>query len=209
MKIPITLQIALLAVGMTGFYTLVGQAVPQKEVHPPEVIEVAANVTTAELVEIGRTVFEGKGICQTCHTIGKSGALRFPDLQGIAERAARQRPGYTQLDYLAESLYEPDAFIVPGFVAGMQPANRPPIGLSDVEILAVIAYLQTLGGAATVTVDTKFVYTGGAREQDAAEAATEAVADAAGSEDEEPSDLASGEAAEAEAAGDRAGGDDG
>lgn len=211
MKIPITLQIALLAVGMTGFYTLVGQAVPQKEVHPPEVIEVADNVTTAELVEIGKTVFEGKGICQTCHTIGKSGALRFPDLQGIGERAARQRPGYTQLDYLAESLYEPSAFIVPGFNPGMQPANKPPIGLNDVEILAVISYLQTLGDAATVTLDTKFVYTGGTREQDAAEA----VADGTGSGDEAASEPAAeaeavdAEATEAESVEDSAVGDEG
>jgi len=176
MKIPVPIQIAALAVGMTGFYTLVGQAVPQKEVYPPEVIEVSDTVTTAELVEIGKIVFEGKGLCTTCHTIGKSGALRFPDLQGIAERATSQLPGYTQLDYLAESLYDPEVYIVPGFNPGMPVINKPPIGLTDVEIIAVISYLQTLGGQATVTIETKFVYTGGTREADAAVAAEQTVA---------------------------------
>jgi mono/diheme cytochrome c family protein len=158
----IILQLIVLTVGLTGFYMMVGQAVPQKEVHPPEVVEIAADVSTADLVEIGKGIFNGKGLCTTCHTLGKSGALRFPDLDGVAVRAATRKPGYTAIDYLAESLYEPDAFIVPGFSPGMAKISKPPIGLNDQEILAVIAYLQTLGGTATVTMDTKTVYTGGA-----------------------------------------------
>ena len=46
-------------------------------------------------------------------------------------------------------------FIVPGFNPGMPVINKPPIGLSDQEILAVIAYLQSLGGKVTVTLDSK------------------------------------------------------
>ena len=53
-KIPITLQIAVLTVALTGFYMMVGQFVPQKEVHPPEVVEIAADISTDELVEIGQ-----------------------------------------------------------------------------------------------------------------------------------------------------------
>jgi hypothetical protein len=44
---------------------------------------------------------------------------------------------------------------VPGFVAGMPVINKPPIGLTDPEILAVIAYLQSLGGKVTVTMESK------------------------------------------------------
>jgi cytochrome c2 len=161
MKIPVPLQLVLLTVGLTAFYGMVGQSVPQKEVHPPEVIEIAEDVSVGEMVEIGKGIFEGKGICVTCHTIGKSGALRFPDLDDVSSRAAVRRPGYTALEYLAESLYEPDIFIVDGFSKGMPAINKPPIGLTDQEILAVIAFLQTLGGQATVDMQTKFVYTGG------------------------------------------------
>lgn len=161
-RIPVVLQLVILTVGLTALYTMVGQSVPQKEVRPPEVIELDKEMPVAEMVEIGKAIFDGKGICNTCHTIGKSGALRFPDLDDMAIRAATRRPGMSALDYLAESLYEPDIFIVDGFSPGMPIINKPPIGLTDDEILTVIAYLQTLGGEATVTMETRTVYTGGA-----------------------------------------------
>ena len=59
-------------------------------------------------------------------------------------------------------MYEPNAFIVPGFNPGMPVINKPPIGLTDQEILCVIAYLQSLGGTPTVTLQTKHHYNGGA-----------------------------------------------
>lgn len=156
-KIPITVQLVILTLALTGLYTMVGQAVPQKEVQPPEVIEIAQDVSPEEMAEIGREIYEGKGICYTCH----ANTSRYPDLQGIATRAATRRPGYSALDYLAESLYEPDAYIVEGFNPGMPVINKPPVGLTDDEILTVIAYLQTLGGTPTVTMETQHAYNGG------------------------------------------------
>jgi hypothetical protein len=44
----------------------------------------------------------------------------------------------------------------------MPPVNKPPIGLTDNEILCVIAYLQSLGGTPTVTLQTKHHYNSGA-----------------------------------------------
>ena len=43
----------------------------------------------------------------------------------------------------------------------MPPINKPPIGLTDQEILCVIAALQTLGGTPTVTLKTTHRYNGG------------------------------------------------
>ena len=40
-------------------------------------------------------------------------------------------------------MYEPTAFVVPGFPPAMPPMNQPPFSLTDQEILCVIAYLQT------------------------------------------------------------------
>jgi hypothetical protein len=105
---------------------------------------------------------EGKGLCLTCHTIGKSGALRFPDLANVAVRAQTRVPGLSDVDYLAQSLYEPTAYVVEGFPPAMPPMNQPPFGLTDQEILCVIAYLQTLGGTPTVTLETKHRYNSGA-----------------------------------------------
>ena len=161
MKVPLILRIGALVVATTGFYTYVGQMVPQKEVQPPAEIVLRTDLTTADMVKVGREIMEGKGLCFTCHTIGKTGALRFPDLAGVDTRAKTRKPGFTDVQYFAETLYEPNAFIVPGFNPGMPTINKPPIGLTDQEILCVIAYLQTLGGTPTVTLQTKHQYNAG------------------------------------------------
>ncbi|HVG53521.1 MAG TPA: cytochrome c [Vicinamibacterales bacterium] len=158
MTIPLVARIGVLVLATTAFYGYVGQMVPQSEVQPPEEIAIRADLTTPEMVEIGREIADGKGLCRTCHTIGQSGALRFPDLAGVAGRAAERVQGLSALDYFAQSLYEPDAFVVPGFNPGMPTINRPPIGLTDQEILCVIAYLQSLGGTPTVTLQTSHRY---------------------------------------------------
>ncbi len=142
----------------TGFYTYVGQMVPQKEVLPPQETVIRADLTTADMVTVGRQIMEGKGLCMTCHTIGRSGALRFPDLDGVASRATTRVPGLSDVEYFAQSLYAPDTFIVAGFNPGMPVINKPPIGLTDQEILCVIAALQSLGGTATVTLQTSHNY---------------------------------------------------
>jgi mono/diheme cytochrome c family protein len=154
-KVPVTLKIGALTIATTAFYTLVGQLVPQKEVLPPKETVLAKEMTPDDLVKAGQEIMNGKGICFTCHTLGKSGALRYPDLQGIGARAGSRRPGLSDVDYLAQSIYDPGAFIVPGFNPGMPVINKPPIGLTDQEIVAVIAYLQSLGGKVTVSLNTK------------------------------------------------------
>jgi cytochrome c2 len=163
MTVPLTVRIGALVLASTAFYTYVGQMVPQSEVHPPAEIALKADLTTADMEKVGREIMEGKGLCLTCHTIGKSGGtLRFPDLAGVGARAQSRVPGLSDVDYLAESMYEPNAFIVPGFNPGMPTINKPPIGLTDQEILCVIAYLQTLGGTPTVTLQTTHRFLSGA-----------------------------------------------
>jgi hypothetical protein len=156
--IPLPLRIGILVLASTAFYTYVGQLVPQKEVLPPQETIIRADLTTADMVTVGRQVMEGKGLCLTCHTIGRSGALRFPDLDGVAARAATRVAGLTDVEYFAQSLYAPDSFVVAGFNPGMPVINKAPIGLTDQEILCVIAYLQTLGGTATVTLQTSHAF---------------------------------------------------
>jgi len=158
MRIPHIIRIGALILVTTGFYTYVGQMVPQKEVQPPKETALGADMSTADMAKIGREIMEGKGICLTCHTIGKSGALRFPDLAGVGARAGNRVPGLSDVEYFAQSLYEPTAFVVPGFPPAMPPVNQPPIGLTDQEILCVIAALQTLGGTPTVTMKTTHKY---------------------------------------------------
>jgi Cytochrome c len=176
MRVPLILRIGFLVFATTGFYAYVGQMVPQREVHPPQEIVVRTDLTTDDMVKVGRELMDGKGLCFTCHTIGRTGALRFPDLEGVAGRAASRVEGLSEVEYFAQSMYEPDSFIVPGFNPGMPPINRPPIGLTDPEILCVIAYLQTLGGKATVTLQTAHRYYAGAPAPGAAPASAAAPA---------------------------------
>lgn len=151
MNVPVSLRIAALAIATTAFYTYVGQLVPQKEVLPPVEVAISKDMKPEEMVRVGREIMDGKGLCFTCH----NGSARFPDLEGIGSRAASRVPGLSDVEYLAQSMYEPDKYIVPGFNPGMPVISKPPIGLTDDEILAVIAYLQSLGGTPTVTMQTK------------------------------------------------------
>ena len=141
---------------VTLFYNYVGHMVPQKEVHPPKEVSIGSSMTVDQMVEAGKSIFEGKGTCLSCH----NGNARFPVLDTVGSVAASRISGYSDIDYLAESLYEPNKFIVPSFATGMPPVNKPPIGLSDQEILVVIAYLQSKGGTTTISMDTKLKYAG-------------------------------------------------
>ena len=78
MKVPLILRIGTLIVATTGFYTYVGQMVPQKEVQPPAEIVLRTDLTTADMVKVGREIMDGKGLCFTCHTIGKTGRCGSP-----------------------------------------------------------------------------------------------------------------------------------
>jgi hypothetical protein len=128
--------------------------VPQKEVYPPKETLIKADITTAEMTTIGKEIFEGKGLCTTCHTIGKkAGPFRFPDLENVAVRAKTREPGLSDVDYFAQTMYEPDSFIVPGFNPGMPTINKPPI-VDGPEILCVMAF-RSRSEALRTTLATK------------------------------------------------------
>ena len=93
MTVPLLLKIGALVLATTAFYTYVGQMVPQKEVQPPKETALGGDVSTADMVKIGREIMEGKGICLTCHTLGKTGALRFPTSPGSARPRRAVSPG--------------------------------------------------------------------------------------------------------------------
>ena len=46
MRVPLILRIGALVLATTGFYTYVGQMVPQKEVFPPRESTIGPNMTT-------------------------------------------------------------------------------------------------------------------------------------------------------------------
>lgn len=176
------------------FYSYVGQMVPQQRTYPPEELELSADMSTQEMVEVGERIVQGKGTCLTCHAVGgDEGGSRFPNLAGIGVEAGDRREGYSAVAYLAESLYEPNAYVVEGYTPAMPPAAQPPIDLTDQEIKAVIAYLQSLGGTPTVTMATDLSYGSGAADGGPADGETstgDARAASSGSEDAGSEDTA-------------------
>lgn len=108
--------------------------------------------TPDAFIEAGEIIFNGKGKCNTCHTLDPSAPKsRCPDLTDVGTRAATRQPGLTAKEYLIESAYEPHKFLVAGYGNIMPPVWKPPISLTELEIETVIAFLQSQGGEVDLT----------------------------------------------------------
>ncbi|HIL34043.1 MAG TPA: c-type cytochrome [Nitrospiria bacterium] len=142
-----------LVVGLFLFaYSYVGYQVPQKIGFPPEKkgLDLTKIKTKADMVQIGQDIFYSKGQCALCHAIG-AGAGRCPNLSGVGARLTRE--------FIYETLTKPDAYVkldfttaLPvSFSAQMPAINKPPIGLTEEELITIIAFVQSNGGKVTVT----------------------------------------------------------
>ena len=115
--------------------------------------------TTGVSPEAGEKIFWGEGQCHTCHSIGTSGsATRGPDQEGLASRAeerAKEAGFGSGLEYIVESIVNPSSHVVEGYDDIMPKVYDPPIMLGREKILAVLSYLQTLGGEPDIDAVTK------------------------------------------------------
>ena len=148
------LGILLLTLLVSLLYTGVAQLLPQLESHPPARLDrLPSDVSPETLAEMGRSVFDS--VCAACHRIGQPGG-RGPDLAGVGARArdrARERASatgqpYADSDYLLEALCKPGDYVVATFPNIMPAQGRQ---LDGGQILAVAAFLQNLGGEATLS----------------------------------------------------------
>lgn len=92
----------------------------------------------------GQTLFTGKGICATCHTIeGVATGLIGPDLTHIGTDAATRQPGVSAQDYLTESIRQPEAFVAEGVERAIPGLMTSAItaSLSDDEVGALVEFL--------------------------------------------------------------------
>jgi cytochrome c2 len=95
-------------------------------------------INQAKAADTGQQIFQSK--CAACHTIGK-GNLVGPDLAGVTVRREE--------NWLKRQIKEPDRLIAendPIALQLLQQANNVPmvpLGLSDAEVAAVIAYLKS------------------------------------------------------------------
>lgn len=167
-------------------YTLFANILPQVQSDPPPEEEAIApeGMDVAGLVAWGETLFSGKGTCTLCHNdMGRAPDILALDLGAVfGERLADPRYAGKSKDlegaeairvYVEESMIEPSAYVVAGFgkkgtgdkVSPMPAVNAAPIQLSDTEMNALTAFLQSRAGV-DVTVPLPVAAEDGAGEAD-------------------------------------------
>lgn len=145
------MRLATFTIVTVWVYAWIGNIIPQSTSGPAVALGDIERTPEA-FIAAGEAIFHGKGKCATCHTIGGGATKpRCPDLENIGKRAQNRKPNMSARDYLIESLYMPSAYLVPGYGNIMPEVWKPPISLSSLEIEAVIAFLQSLGGKPDLT----------------------------------------------------------
>ncbi len=128
------IRLIIVAIIVTGFYAWFGNSIPQSAWEAPKKKVLTPDMTPWQLAREGKEIFRMAG-CGVCHSVTGE-KLRGPDLS---------RVGATMdAETMAIFLYQGTQV--------MPPANKPPANLTDAEITAVIAYLQSLGGRPKVKI---------------------------------------------------------
>ena len=147
------LKILALTLGVLAFYTAIANVIPQLESEVPEALDLTGNASPEALVAAGEKIYNGAGGCITCHGLGTRAPNLLTDHAGqgtIGARCSTREKGVDCKAYLHEALITPAKFIVSGFEAIMPDMSRQ---LSEDQIWAVVAFLESQGGEVTVTAD--------------------------------------------------------
>ena len=99
----------------------------------------------SEIFEAGGDILSPINRCAACHTLDgtvQDYASAGPSLQGIAERAGNRVPDLDAVEYLRQSIVDPNAYVVEGFDANRMPRAYS-IFMSEEDIDDVIAFLLT------------------------------------------------------------------
>lgn len=127
---------------------------PSTATPTPQPPPVTRGESTTDPLEIGdpkrgRQIFENGGEkyadkpqyhCIRCHSLD-GGEGYGPSLQGISEQAGDRVPELSAVEYLRQSILEPDAFIIEGFSHSMGRIHS--VLLNEEEIDDLIAFMLT------------------------------------------------------------------
>lgn len=147
------LKILALTLGVIAFYTMIANVIPQLQSEVPETLDLASDASPEALVAAGDRIYNGAGGCSACHGLGTRAPNLLTDHAGqgtIGARCGNQEGGAGCKAYLYESLTEPSKVIVSGFEPIMTDMRRQ---LSNDQIWATVAFLESQGGEVTVTAD--------------------------------------------------------
>ncbi len=148
------------SLGMILIFTLVANLLPQVEGEAPveKRVDLGA-LTMDDYIALGETLFSGKGTCALCHNaLGRAPDLLVMNVVGVSEdhlADERYKGKATNVEeYLHESMVDPGAYVVASFgkkgsndtESPMPAVNKAPIELTEIEINAIIAFLQAKDG---------------------------------------------------------------
>ena len=152
---PLGFSAALILIFASVTYVL-----PQMKGEAPGEEEVNVGALTMDsFVAMGEKLYSGKGTCTLCHNqLGRAPDLLAYDAAKVSlERISDSRYQGKAKDaegYLRESMVQPGAYVVKDFgkkgsndtESPMPAVDQAPIQLSEVEVSAIIAYLQKKDG---------------------------------------------------------------
>jgi len=141
-------------------FSAVTYVLPQMKGEAPDEKEVdVGELTMDSFLALGENLYNGKGTCALCHNqLGRAPDLLAFDvgkvsLERISDSQYRGKAKDAE-GYLRESMLQPSAHVVKGFgkkgsndtESPMPAVDQAPIQLSEVEISAIVAYLQKKDG---------------------------------------------------------------
>jgi mono/diheme cytochrome c family protein len=147
------LKVLLVVVGTLGVYTLVANSIPQVQSEVPEELSFTGEFSAEQLVSAGEELYNGAGQCVSCHGLGTRAPNLVTDHAGegtVGQRCGDRVAGENCKAYLMQSMLQPNVFVVEGFQPIMPDMSRT---LSETQIWAVVAYLQSVGGEVTVNAE--------------------------------------------------------
>ncbi len=141
-------------------FTLVANMMPQVEGEAPVDEEINLDeMTMKTFITLGESIFNGKGTCALCHNdLGRAPDILKLNMTVTANELLQdsryQGKAKNVEEYLRESMLEPSIFVVKGYgqkgsndtVSPMPVSNKAPALLTDVEMDALIAFLQAKDG---------------------------------------------------------------
>ena len=145
------LKIFGVVIGTLALFTLVANSIPQVQSEVPLALSFGADVSADELMASGEILYNGAGGCLACHGTGTRAPNLLTDHSGtgvIGVRCTNRVGGEDCKAYIYSSMVDPNAYVVEGFDPIMPDMRR---SLSNEQIWALVAYLQSLGGEVTVT----------------------------------------------------------
>jgi len=148
------IKLGIVVLGINLFFAYIGlYFLPQSESHPPKELKIQEGVTSEELIQIGEQILFGKGQCMVCHPMKAEPGMRAPAISTIGreiEEEAKKRNMKPE-EHLFEALVNPGAYVEKGYDNIMPPVHKPPTSLSEGELIALAAFLQSKGGKVTVS----------------------------------------------------------